>query len=112
MIVLLLSWPDPTRQALGLNELDTLIDRKAPLTNIDALLELDRGLQDMKEHEARILQAWQRATTTRPHDELLHKVWYQSKYDAGNFKAAQQVCIASSYDSDAICQCTLLIRQP
>jgi hypothetical protein len=112
MIVLLLSWPDPTRQALGLKELDTLIDRQAPLTNIDALLELDRGLQDMKEHEARMLQAWQRATTTRPHDELMHKVWYQSKFDAENFKAAQQVCIASSYDSDAICQCTLLIRQP
>ena len=111
MITVLLSWPDPIRQAQGVKKLDALLDRKPPLTDIDALLELEKGLKDVKEHEAKLLQTWQRAANSRPNDELFYKVWYRSKFDAGNLKAAQQVCIASLQGLDAICQSTFLRRQ-
>ena len=111
MITVLLSWPDPIRQAQGVKKLDTLLDRKPPLTDIDALLELDKGLKDVKEHEGKQLLMWQRAANSRPNDELFYKVWYRSKFDAGNLKAAQQVCIASSQRTDTICQSTFLLRR-
>ena len=91
MIIVLLSWPDPARQAQGAKHLDLLLDRKLALTDLDALLELDAALKDKEDYGRKTQQIWQKAAASRPTDELLHKLWYRSKFDAGDFRAAQQV---------------------
>ena len=67
-----------------------LLDRKAPVDDIQTLHLLD-GITTAKEvNEPRLWQVWQRAVAAHPQDEKLHMLWFRSKFQAGNLRAAQQ----------------------
>ena len=83
-------WPDQTRKQQGLKELRVLLDRKAPVDDIETLRALDVIADTNEENEPRLRQVWQRAASARPQDENLHMVWFRSKFQVDNLRAAQQ----------------------
>ena len=83
-------WPDETRNQQGLKELSVLLDRKPPVDDIETLHLLDTIADAKGESEPRLRQVWQKAAGARPQDEKLHMVWFRSKFQAGNLRAAQQ----------------------
>ena len=89
-IRVLLLWPEETRNQQGLRELGVLLDRKAPVDDIETLHLLDAIAEFKGETEPRLKQVWQRAAGALPQDERLHMVWFRSKFQAGNLRAAQQ----------------------
>ena len=60
------------------------------MDDIETLRALDAIAEANAEHEPRLRQVWQRATQAHPQDEKLHMVWFRSKFQVGNLRAAQQ----------------------
>lgn len=89
-ITVLLSWPEGTRNQQGLKELGVLLDRKPPVDDIETLCALDAVAEGWEGFEPRLRQVWQKAAGARPQDEKLHSVWFRSKFQVGNLRAAQQ----------------------
>ncbi len=83
-------WPDEARRVQGAKELDALLGRKPPLSNVDALGELESVVKDL-EISSKVQQLWLRAAASRPNDEKLHKMWFWAKITIGYFGDAQQV---------------------
>lgn len=83
-------WPDEARRVQGVKELDTLLSRKPPLSNVDALGELESVVKDL-EISSKVQQLWLRAAASRPSDEKLHKMWFWAKMTISHFGDAQQV---------------------
>lgn len=83
-------WPEQTRNQQGLKELRVLLDRKPPVDDIETLRALDAIAETNEEHEPKLRQVWQRAAGARPQDENLHMVWFRSKFQAEDLRAAQQ----------------------
>ena len=73
-----------------MKELGVLLQRKPPVDDIETLHALDAIAEVKGENEQRLRQIWQRAAGARPHDEKLYMVWFASKFQAGNLRAAQQ----------------------
>lgn len=93
-IKILVLWPDKSRQEQGAKELESLVARKPPVTDIEALHALDPIFEAIMETDSKGRQTWQRAAVSRPQDEKLHLVWYWTKFDEGDFKGAQQVVLS------------------
>ncbi|CAD6577882.1 MAG: hypothetical protein ASARMPREDX12_008547 [Alectoria sarmentosa] len=89
-IKVLLLWPEETRNQQGMKELGVLLERKPPVDDIETLCALDALAEAQGENEPRLRQIWQRAAGVRPQDEKLHMVWFRSKFQVGNLRAAQQ----------------------
>ena len=70
------------------------MERKPPVDDIETLRALDAIAEENGDNEPRLQQIWQRAAGAHPQDEKLHMVWFRSKFQAGNLRAAQQ---ASQY---------------
>lgn len=83
-------WPEETRNLQGLKELRVLLERKPPVDDIETLLALDDIAEAKGDNEPRLRQIWQKAAGACPQDEKLHMVWFRSKFQAGNLRAAQQ----------------------
>ena len=83
-------WPDEARRLQGTKELDALLGRKPPLSNVDALGELESVVKDL-EISSKVQQLWLRAAASRPNDEKLHKTWFWAKITISYFGDAQQV---------------------
>ena len=83
-------WPDEARRVQGAKELDTLLSRKPPLSNVDALGELESVVKDL-EISSKVQQLWLRAAASRPNDEKLHKMWFWAKFTINYLDDAQQV---------------------
>ena len=66
------------------------MDRKPPVDDIETLRALDFIAETNQENEPRLRQVWQRAAAAYPQDENLHLVWFRSKFQVDNFRAAQQ----------------------
>ena len=66
------------------------MDRKPPVDDIETLRALDVIAETNEENEPRLRQVWQRAAGARPQDENLHMVWFRSKFQVDNMRAAQQ----------------------
>lgn len=66
------------------------MERKPPVDDIETLRALDAMAEARGELEPRLLQVWQRAAGARPQDEKLHMIWFRSKFQVGNLRAAQQ----------------------
>ena len=60
------------------------------MDDIETLRALDAIAETMGEYEPRLRQVWQKAAGARPQDENLHSVWFRSKFQVGNLRAAQQ----------------------
>lgn len=73
-----------------MKELGVLLERKPPVDDIETLCALDAIAEAKGEKEPRLRQVWQRAAGARPQDEKLHMVWFRSKFQVGNLRAAQQ----------------------
>ena len=73
-----------------MKELGVLLERKPPVDDIQTLSALDALAEAQGENEPRLRQIWQRAAGARPQDEKLHMVWFRSKFQVGNLRAAQQ----------------------
>ncbi|KAL6716429.1 hypothetical protein ACLMJK_005996 [Lecanora helva] len=92
-IKILLSWNDAQRSEQGLKDLENLLKRKPPVTDIEALRALDGlflGFKSLEQLTPAQKQTWQRAANSHPLDENLHSVWYRSKFQDGDYRAAQQ----------------------
>ena len=89
-ITILVLWPDEARRVQGVKELDALLNRKPPLSNVDALGELESVVKDL-EISSKVQQLWLRAAASRPNDEKLHKMWFWAKITINHFGEAQQV---------------------
>ena len=83
-------WPEKTRHQQGLKELGVLLERNPPVVDIETLRTLDTLAEAKGQNEPRLRQVWQRAAGVRPQDEKLHVVWFRSKFQVGNLRAAQQ----------------------
>ncbi len=94
-ISILLQWPDPKRFGQGLHELKGLIERKSPVTDVEALRAMDTVIEFLESQvdiEPKQKQTWQRAAVSRPQDGKLHEAWYWTKFGELDFRGAQQVC--------------------
>lgn len=60
------------------------------MDDIETLRALDAIAEANGENEPRLRQIWQKAAGLHPQDEKLHMVWFRSKFQAGNLRAAQQ----------------------
>ena len=60
------------------------------MDDIETLRALDAIAETSENHEPRLRQVWQRAAAARPQDENLHTVWFRSKFQVDNLRAAQQ----------------------
>ena len=60
------------------------------MDDIETLQALDTIAEVKGEIEPRLRQIWQRAAGARPQEEKLHMVWFRSKFQVGNLRAAQQ----------------------
>ena len=60
------------------------------MDDIETLLALDNIAEAKGDNEPRLRQVWQKAAGARPQDEKLHMVWFRSKFQSGNLRAAQQ----------------------
>ena len=89
-INVLLLWPDEARNQQGLKELNVLVERKPPVDDIETLRALDIIAGSRGELEPKLRQVWQRAAGARTQDEKLHMVWFRSRFQVGNLRAAQQ----------------------
>lgn len=83
-------WPEETRNQQGMKELGVLLERKPPVDDIETLRALDAIAEAKGENDPRLWQVWKRAAEARPQDEKLHTVWFRSKFQVGNLRAAQQ----------------------
>lgn len=66
------------------------MDRKPPVDDIETLHALDEIAVAKGGKEPRLRQVWQRAAAVRSQDENLHMIWFRSKFQLGNLRAAQQ----------------------
>ena len=66
------------------------MERKPPVDDIETLLALDAIAEANGENDPRLRQVWQNAAGARPQDEKLHMIWFRSKFEIGNLRAAQQ----------------------
>ena len=73
-----------------------LIDRKPPITDTEVLITLENIAKGFPERarEASIWidSMWERAASELPKDEELLALWFETKFSARNYKAAQRVC--------------------
>ena len=103
-IKILLSWGDTSRSQQGLKDLESLLERKPPVADVEALRILDTiftTTESPKQFTIKQKQTWQRAIASRPQDESLQLVWYKSRFNEGDFKGAQQVSVATVYHLNA-----------
>ena len=100
-IKILLNWRDVARFQQGLHHLDNLLEKKPPVTDLDALRVLDEIFKLLERtgyaQAPNSLQTWQRAASAQPDDENLYTVWHRSKFDTRDFRGAQQVRSATQY---------------
>lgn len=73
-----------------MKELGVLLERKPPVDDIETLRALDAIAEAKEANEPRLQQIWKRAAGAHPQDEKLHTVWFRSKFQVGNLRAAQQ----------------------
>ena len=60
------------------------------MDDIETLRALDAIADTNEDNEPKLRQVWQRAAGARPQDENLHLVWFRSKFQADDLRAAQQ----------------------
>ena len=88
----LLSTPDKLRQEQGTVELNTILGRKPPITDIRLLLAIDEAAEARRAQDDRIASMWDRAAGEAPANEDLYMMWFKRKFERRDYKAAQKVC--------------------
>ena len=97
-IKILLLWGDSSRTQQGIRDLESLLERKPAVADIEALRILDTiftTFESLNQLTVKQKQTWQRAVASRPGDENLQMVWYRSRVNERDWKGAQQVSIST-----------------
>ena len=85
-----------TRQQQGRKELNDVLGRAQPISEIEALCALNNIAQTKIDDEPRLETIWERAAGLRSHDEDLYIKWFKTKFSERKWKAAQKVRAYSS----------------
>lgn len=88
---ILLSYPDKSRQAQGTAELNAILGRNPPITDIRILLAIDEAAEARHAQDDRIASMWDRAASEAPANEDLYMMWFKRKFERRDYKAAQKV---------------------
>lgn len=88
---ILLAHPEQARRQQGQKELDEILRRAQPISEIEALTALNDAAQNRKDKDARIQKIWERAAGVRPQDEELYVRWFKIKFSERKWNAAQKV---------------------
>ena len=87
---------DRERDDQAVTEIRLLIDRKPPITDTEMLVTVENVVKGFPERarEARkwVDSMWERAASQLPKDEKLLMLWFETKFSARNYQAAQRVC--------------------
>lgn len=78
---------------LGYKELCRILEREPPISDLNALENLNAMsmIRDCKLSHPNIGTIWERAITVRPEDEEIYDLWFHTKFNERNWKAAQKV---------------------
>lgn len=87
----LLSFPDSPRQRQGRDDINALLQRDPPITDVQAIVILEECLRQIEATDAEIGVIWERAVRLRPQDEELQTLWFQKNFEQRRWKGAQQV---------------------
>lgn len=88
---ILLSTPDKLRQEQGATELNAILGRKPPITDIRILLAIDEAAEARHAQDDRIASMWNRAASEAPANEDLYMMWFKRNFERRDYKAAQKV---------------------
>lgn len=88
---ILLGHPDQARREQGSRELDGILARSQPISDVEALVALNNAANARNDDDLRIQTMWERAVGVRPADEDLYRTWFKTKFLEGKWAAAQKV---------------------
>ena len=88
---ILLAHPEQARRQQGQKELNEILGRPHPISEIEALTALNGAAQDRKDNDVQIQTIWERAVGVRPQDEELYVRWFKIKFSERKWNAAQKV---------------------
>ena len=87
---------DREREDQGVAEIQLLINRKPPITDTEILVTVENLAKELPERAGEASKwadsMWERAASQLPKDEKLLALWFETKFSAQNYKAAQRVC--------------------
>ena len=89
-IIVLISFPEESRRAQGVKELEALTQRKPHITDHQALKRLDLYLAGRKDRDEYANNMWAAAGAASQNEEFL-STWFQLKFDQERWEAAQKV---------------------
>lgn len=89
---ILLGHPDQARREQGRRELDDILERSQPISDIEALVALNAAAKARHDDDPRIQTIWERAVGVRQWDENLYRTWFKTKFMEEKWTAAQKVC--------------------
>ena len=84
--------PDQARRAKGYKDLEEILGRSHPISDIEALVAINTAAKARGDDNPRIQTIWERAVSVRPGDEDLYRTWFKTKFLEGKWAAAQKVC--------------------
>lgn len=87
----LLAFPDSPRQKQGRDDINALLHRDPPITDVQAIVILEECLQQIEAADTEIDLVWERAVRLRPHDEELQTLWFKKNIEDRKWKGAQKV---------------------
>lgn len=87
----LVSQPDSKSQEKGRTEALALCNRKQPLTNVDAIYQLQDALRLLSLENEEGSRLWERAASVQPGNETLLITWLNSSISASSWQSAQKV---------------------
>lgn len=94
---ILLGHPDQARREQGSRELDDILERRQPISDIEALVALNSAAKARRDDDPRIQTIWERAAEVRQWDESLYRTWFKTKFLEGKWTAAQKVCLYPAF---------------
>lgn len=88
---ILLSFPESPRQKQGRDDINALLQRDDPITDVQALVVLEECLQQIGATDAEVDLIWERAVRLRPQDEELQTLWFKKNFELRKWKGSQKV---------------------
>ncbi|KAL8730427.1 MAG: hypothetical protein Q9166_004065 [cf. Caloplaca sp. 2 TL-2023] len=89
----LLMLPEPTKQRQGRTLLDSLLTRKPPVIDFNAVETIDFFSQLRAEIEPQTDALWMQAANAQPNDEELHKHWFKTRLRMRDWQGARKAAM-------------------
>ncbi|KIW17605.1 hypothetical protein PV08_04800 [Exophiala spinifera] len=90
----LVSHPEPAHHARGRTEVLGLCTRKPPVTEPEAIYQLQDALKALAtEADDELMKLWERATTAKPNDKDLLMRWINQAIDLSDWRSAQKAAM-------------------